>query len=130
VFKGNLIVLIDHNSASASEIFSRIIQMEKRGKIIGDTSAGAVMVSRFFPMETGVGNTLYFGASITISDLVMTDGKSLEKTGVIPDEIVLPNGSDIASSKDPVLSYAAKQLGVELTPEKAGTFFPFEWLYK
>jgi C-terminal processing protease CtpA/Prc len=127
VFKGNLIVLIDHNSGSASEVFARLIQMEKRGKIIGDTSAGAVMESRFFELETGVGNTLWFGASVTIADLIMTDGKSLEKVGVIPDEVVLPKGADIATSKDPVLSYAAKQLGVELLPEKAGTFFPFEW---
>lgn len=127
VFKGNLIVLIDHNSASASEIFARMIQMEKRGKIIGDTSAGAVMESRFFPMQTGVGSTLYFGASITIADLIMTDGKSLEKVGVIPDEVVLPAGDDIAGQKDPVLSYAAKQFGVEIAPEKAGAYFPFEW---
>jgi C-terminal processing protease CtpA/Prc len=127
VFKGNLIVLVDHNSGSASEIFARIIQMEKRGKIIGDTSAGAVMESRFFEMETGVGNTLWFGASITIADLIMTDGKSLEKVGVTPDETVLPKGADIAASRDPVLSYAAKQFGVDITPEKAGTFFPFEW---
>ena len=101
--------------------------MEKRGKIIGDTSAGAVMESRYFPMETGVGSTLWFGASITIADLIMTDGKSLEKIGVTPDETVLPKGADIAGSRDPVLSYAAKQFGVDLTPEKAGTFFPFEW---
>lgn len=127
VFKGNLIVLIDHNSASSSELFARLIQMEKRGKIIGDTSAGAVMESRYFPMETGVGNTLWFGASITTIDLIMTDGKSLEKVGVTPDEIMLPKGADIAESKDPVLSYAAKQFGVEITPEKAGTFFPLEW---
>jgi carboxyl-terminal processing protease len=127
VFKGNLIVLIDHNSASASELFARIIQMEKRGKIIGDTSAGAVMESKYFPMETGVGSTLWFGASITIADLIMTDGKSLEKIGVTPDEIMLPKGADIAGSRDPVLSYAAKQFGVDIAPEKAGTFFPFEW---
>lgn len=127
VFKGNLIVLIDHNSASASEVFARIMQIEKRGKVIGDKSAGAVMTSRYFPMQTGVGNLFYFGASITVADVIMSDGKSLEKVGVTPDEIVLPKGEDIALMRDPVLSYAAKQAGVEITPEKAGSFFPFEW---
>ena len=45
-YKGNLIVLIDHNSGSAAEIFARLVQLEKRGKVIGDVSAGAVMQSK------------------------------------------------------------------------------------
>ena len=126
-FKGDLIVLVNRSSASASEIFSRIIQMEKRGKILGDKTAGAVMESKFYEMDSGFGNNLYFGASVTVADLVMPDGKSLEKVGVTPDELVLPTGLDLAESKDPVLAYAAKLAGVELAPEKAGAFFPFEW---
>ena len=43
VFGGKLVVIIDSQSASASEIFSKVIQLEKRGVIIGDTSAGAVI---------------------------------------------------------------------------------------
>ena len=101
--------------------------MEKRGKVFGDRTAGAVMESRFYPMETGVGSVLYFGASVTIADLVMSDGNTLEKVGVKPDEIALPSGEDLAKSKDPVLSKAAKELGVEISPEKAGTLFPIKW---
>ena len=127
VFKGDLFVLVNHGSASASELFSRVIQIEKRGKVIGDRTAGAVMESRYFDLESGADNNLYFGATVTIADLIMTDGKSLEKTGVTPDEIVLPTGKDIADSKDPVLSYVAKLCGVELTPDKAGALFPYQW---
>lgn len=86
------------------------------------------MVSRSFPHETGVGGTLYYGTSITIADVIMTDGKSLEKIGVTPDEVALPTGLDIAERRDPVLARAAKAAGIDITPEKAGTLFPLEWL--
>jgi hypothetical protein len=85
------------------------------------------MESKFYSMDSGIGNNLYFGASVTMADLVMTDGKSLEKLGVTPDEIVLPTGKDIADSKDPVLSYAAGLADVKISPEKAASFFPFVW---
>jgi C-terminal processing protease CtpA/Prc len=127
VFKGDLIVLIDSDSASAAEVFAKVIQLEKRGKIIGDRSAGAVMTSKYYGMDSSVGNHLLFGASVTVGDLIMTDGKSLEKIGVTPDEIVVPTGKDLASSSDPTLAYAAKLAGVNITPEEAGNFFPFEW---
>ena len=126
-FKGDLIVLVNRSSASASEIFSHVIQMEKRGKILGDKTAGAVMRSKFYEMDSGFGNNLYFGASVTVADLVMPDGKSLEKVGVTPDELVLPTGLDLAESKDPVLSYAAKWRASRSRRKRPAPFFPFEW---
>lgn len=128
-FKGKLAVLVDSNSASAAELFARVIQLEKRGVVIGDRSAGAVMVSNFRPGALGdmsSGNMIFYGASITIADLIMSDGKTLEHVGIIPDELVLPTASDLAAKRDPVLARAAAILGVELAPEKAGGLFPLE----
>jgi C-terminal processing protease CtpA/Prc len=124
IYKGQLIVLIDSESASAAELFARTIQLEKRGTVIGDRSQGAVMASKYYDHQTGVGNVLYFGNSVTIADLIMSDGKSLERTGVTPDETILPTPEDLAAQRDPVLSRAAKILGVELDPVKAGNLFP------
>lgn len=123
-FAGKIVVLIDSGSASASEIFSRVVQLEKRGQIIGDRSAGAVMESKYFGQQLGLDTVIFFGASITIADMIMKDGKSLEKTGVTPDVLILPTGKDLATRRDVVLSKAAESLGVNLTPEVAGAIFP------
>lgn len=65
-----------------------------------------------------------FGAQVTDADLKMSDGKSLERTGVVPDEIKLPTGADIAARRDPVLAYAASLVGAKLDADKAGALFP------
>ncbi len=126
-FTGKLVVLTDSSSASASEVFSKVIQSEKRGLIIGDQTAGAVMESRYFGHQVGLDVVVFFGASVTIADLIMKDGKSLEKIGVTPDEKRLPTQSDLANQRDPVLSRAAEVLGFKITPEEAGKIFPIEY---
>jgi C-terminal processing protease CtpA/Prc len=126
VYKGKLIILVDSRSASASEVLSRTIQLEKRGTIIGDQTAGAVMTSRQYSDEVGLDVVVFYGVSITVSDLVMPDGNSLEHRGVMPDEVRLPTAEDLAAERDPVLSYAASLAGVKLDPVEAGKFFPIE----
>ena len=127
VYKGQLIILVDSESASASELFARIVQLEKRVIVIGDHTAGMVMTSKSYDHQTGISGTLYFGTSITIADVIMPDGKSLENVGVTPDEVIVPTNSDIAERRDPVLTRAAAIAGLQLEPEKAGKLFPVEW---
>ena len=122
-YKGKVVVLVDSESGSAAEIFAKVIQLQKRGEILGDVSAGAVMESRYFPHQQGLDVVIFYGASVTIADLIMTDGKSLEKTGVVPDEKILPTAQDLAENRDPVLAKAIKNLGFEMTAEQAGSLF-------
>jgi carboxyl-terminal processing protease len=127
VFKGDLVVLIDSRSASAAEIFARLIQIEKRGTVLGDRSSGAVMEARYFPHKSGLDVVAFWGLSITDADVIMTDGKSLEKTGVMVDELSLPTAEDLAAKRDPTLARAAALLGLKLGADKAGQLFPVEW---
>jgi carboxyl-terminal processing protease len=127
MFKGQIVVLVDSESGSAAEIFARLMQIEKRGTVLGDRSAGAVMQSRVYGHESGVDIVAFWAVSITNADVIMTDGKSLENVGVMPDEVILPSGADMAAGRDPVLARAAAIMGIKLEPEKAGTLFPIEW---
>jgi len=126
-FGGDLFVLVDSQSASASEVFSRTIQIEKRGKVIGDTSMGAVMTSGGIVISLDAGTasidfvaTRNFAVNITIADLVMSDGGRLEGTGVTPDHLVGPTTLALSMRNDPILAFAASLAGVTITPENAG----------
>ena len=86
------------------------------------------MEARHHPCSQGADTKFFYGFSITEADLIMSDGKSLEHTGVVPDELLLPTAQDLASGSDPVLARAAQLAGVTLEPAAAGKLFPFEWL--
>ena len=126
-FAGKLIVLIDHNSGSAAEIFARLVQLENRGIVLGDVSAGAVMQSRGFFTTTGANDEVIYGASVTNADVIMSDGKSLEHIGVIPDERIIPTGEDLAKQRDPVLAKAIELAGGNVSADDAGKFFQYKW---
>ena len=122
-YSGKLVVLVDSDSASASEIFARIVQLEGRGKVIGDQSSGQVMQAITYVHYFGIDVRTGYAFSITDADIIMKDGQRLEKVGVTPDVRVIPSPLDLAKGRDPVLARAAEQLGFKLSPEDAGKIF-------
>jgi len=128
-FAGRLVVLVDSNSASASELFARTIQIEKRGTVLGDRSSGKVMRSILHGEVSEHGapasfSFVPFAVSVTDADITMSDGRGLEGLGVAPDELLLPTHDDLARGLDPALSRAASLAGGSLDPQQAGALFP------
>ena len=132
-FLGRVVVLVDSESGSASEILARVLQLEQRAVVMGDRTAGSVMVGEMAMSAVQLISAsdelslLPFGFSVTVADVIMKDGRSLERVGVVPDEMLIPTQEDLAAGRDPVLARAAASLGATLDPIAAGKLFPLLW---
>ena len=75
-----LVVLIDGDSASASEIFAGAIKDSGRGKIVGTRSYGKGSVQGIFPLgKSGA------GARLTTAKFYSPSGRAISNVGVTPD---------------------------------------------
>ena len=97
-YAGPLAVLVDRNSASASEIFAAAIQDYRRGLILGETTFGKGTVQNLVDLnrfdEDSKGKLGQLKA--TIAQFFRVDGDSTQHLGVIPD-VVFPSN---LSTKD------------------------------
>ena len=123
-FAGQLYVLVDSRSASASEILARSVQLMGRGKVLGDRTAGAVMRARYHPLSLGMETATFYGVQVTEADLVMSDDGRLEGVGVTPDVVILPSARDLAVGRDVVLAHALTLAGLPTDPDRAGSLYP------
>ena len=95
-YDGQLIILVDYHSASASEILAAAIQDYGRGVVVGSKhSFGKGTVQRFFDLDNVIPNEYAdlkpLGAvKVTTSKFYRINGGATQLKGVIPD-IILPN---------------------------------------
>lgn len=75
-----IVVLIDGDSASASEIFAAAIQDNKRGIVVGEKSYGKGTVQTHFPLSSINGNL-----RLTTARFYSPNGKAMSGSGVSPD---------------------------------------------
>ncbi len=92
-YTGPLVVLVDRNSASASEIFAGAIQDYRRGVIVGEATFGKGTVQNLVDLnrfdEESAGKLGQLKA--TIAQFFRVQGGSTQHRGVIPD-INFPTG--------------------------------------
>lgn len=99
-----LVVLINGNSASASEIVAGAIQDYKRGILIGTQSYGKGTVQEVDELSDGS------SLRLTIAKWFTPKGKNIHKTGLKPDIVVKISEEDFKEDKDPQLNAAREYL--------------------
>jgi carboxyl-terminal processing protease len=107
-FQGDLVVLTNGGSASASEIFAAAVADNKRGKVVGVKSAGAVLASNFVRLQDG------WSLQLPLMEYVTPGGKRLEGTGVAPQFTVDP-----AKVNDDQACYDAAKVAFEAIKKEA-----------
>jgi C-terminal processing protease CtpA/Prc len=114
-----IVVLVDSESASASEIFARHMQLSSRGIVIGDKTMGAVSISENFIQKIGADPAVFYGVQATIGHAIFPDGQDIEKVGVTPDKMCIPSAYALAQKKDPCLDMAMQTLQEKLSQPAA-----------
>lgn len=86
IYKGPIVVLVNSNTASASEFFSSILQDYNRALLLGSTTLGKATMQTILSLDESK-NTDFL--KITINKFYRVTGKSHQYIGVTPD-VVLP----------------------------------------
>ena len=100
-YGNSLVVLVNENSASASEITAGAIKDHNRGKLVGVKTFGKGSVQQDFRLRDN--SDLH----LTIAEWLTPNHHSIEKTGIAPDKTVtLPTASDEYSVEQAPNSFA------------------------
>ena len=99
IYRGALAVLVDGNSASASEIFAGAIQDYGRGLVIGEPTYGKGTVQNLVDLDRYARNKdeKLGQLKFTIAQFFRINGDSTQHKGVVPD-ILLPTARDDTKS--------------------------------
>ncbi len=96
-----LVVLVDANSASASEIVAGSLQVHQRAKLVGTVTYGKGSVQQDFPLNNGA------DIHLTIKRWYLPNGVTIDHKGLQPDvTVTLANASDEFDVAQLSLGYA------------------------
>ena len=104
-----LVVLVDENSASASEIFAAAIRDHQRGTIVGRQSYGKGSVQGIFPLNISGG-----GVRLTTAKFYSPTGKPINQVGVKPHVTVAERARPGPSGKTAKNSDNGLRIGIQV----------------
>lgn len=101
-----IVVLIDGNSASASEILAGAIQDRQCGTLVGTKSFGKGSVQTMVPLYDGD------GIKLTVARYYTPSGRSIDGVGIEPDVAVeLPEGSRVDVQLNKAIEVMKEKIG-------------------
>ncbi len=116
-FDGNVVVLVDSGSASASEIVAGALKNNERAIIIGERTFGKGSVQQIFDLNDGS------ALKLTIAKYYTPGDKSIQDIGVTPDIILNPT---IVSKNSSNLNLSSQLLTEHDDEESKQTSTPLE----
>lgn len=112
IYNKPMAVLVDSESASASEIVSGALKDNKRAFIIGTKTYGKGLVQKVFPTPN---NT---GLNLTIARYLTPNNIDINKKGIEPDYLIQITKEDQITNNDRQLNFAVKTLTAEIERNK------------
>jgi carboxyl-terminal processing protease len=104
-YAGKVAILLDHDSASASEATAAALQSTGRAIVVGETSCGCLLAYLGYAALPGGGELAY--SEIGFSTV---KGDRIEGRGVVPDVAVERSVADLRSQRDRTLEAAQAAL--------------------
>ncbi|MCI8549836.1 MAG: S41 family peptidase [Lachnospiraceae bacterium] len=104
LFDGPVVILVNGNSASASEVLAGALKDYDKAELVGTTTFGKGIVQSIIPLEDGT------AIKITVSDYYTPSGENIHEKGIEPDMVVEKEEGDA----DNQLERAKKVLAEEL----------------
>ena len=101
-------VLVNGNTASASEIFAGAVQDYDYGAVVGTTTYGKGVVQAVLPMDdTGA------GLKLTISEYFTPNGRNINGKGIEPDVYIEYDDSGEDVQMDKAVSVLKDRIGLK-----------------
>ena len=104
-YEGQVVILVDSQSASGSELFAAAMQATHRATIVGETTCGCLLGFLGYARVPGGGEMAYSEVGF-----VLANGKRIEGEGVMPDVPVPLALQDLIVSRDRRLEVAQEIL--------------------
>ncbi len=113
-----LVVLVNHGSASGSEVVSGALQARNRAKVVGTQTFGKGSVNQTYPLSDGS------SVRLTTAKWHAPNGLQISKVGITPDIIIDKTPEDDTAGRDPQLAKALEVLKSEIEKAKTASRAP------